>query len=167
MRPGARSDPEHFDGGASLLHGGLTIFGRRQLEMQTKDGWQEPIWQKPCDFYIGNLCAPLHRVVHPKKPEAEPLFREEAGDAGILVTVMLRTDVFGSARARCSAGRPSPVDVYDVVNSLVARRLAKRPLRMPTFAECVKCMPRAPRDDNVDQLGAPSAAASAAIGSPT
>ena len=35
MTPGERHDPEHYDGGASLLHGGLTIFGSRGLEMQT------------------------------------------------------------------------------------------------------------------------------------
>ena len=37
MKPGERRDPEHCDGGASLLHGGLTIFGKRGLEMQPVD----------------------------------------------------------------------------------------------------------------------------------
>ena len=30
MEPGQRLDPEHFDGGASLLHMGITIFGSRK-----------------------------------------------------------------------------------------------------------------------------------------
>lgn len=142
--PGARKDPEHFDGGASLLHCGLTIFGRRHLEVQTTDGWQEPISQAPGDVYIGNLCSPWHRVVHLEKGEAEPLFREKADDPGILITCMFRSNVFASARARAGTGKPSPIDVFDVVNNLVAQRLARRPLRAPTLADCLRCMPDAP-----------------------
>ena len=34
MKPGEREDPPHFDGGASLLHAGLTIWGKRGLDVQ-------------------------------------------------------------------------------------------------------------------------------------
>ena len=34
MKAGERYDPEHFDGGASLLHAGLTIFGTRHVEVK-------------------------------------------------------------------------------------------------------------------------------------
>ena len=34
MRPSDRSDPAHFDGAASLLHAGLTVWGRRCLEVR-------------------------------------------------------------------------------------------------------------------------------------
>ena len=138
----------------------MTIFGRRRLEIQTNDdSWLEPISQNPGDFYIGNMCAAWHRVGHFKNTEAEPLFREKAADPGIHITVMVRTDVFGAARARGSSGTPCPVDVYHVVNGLVAQRLARRPWRMPTLAECIQCMPGLHR-----KLGAPEAAASAALG---
>ena len=100
------------------------------------------MWQRPGCFYLGNLCAPWHRVVHLEKNDAQPLFRERAQDPGIHITIMLQTNGFGSARARNTASKPNPTDVYDVVNNLVAQRLARRPLRMPTFLECVHCMPR-------------------------
>eukprot|EP00973_Karenia_brevis_P044855 6213354-Karenia_brevis.AAC.1 len=32
MRPGQRRDPKHSDGGCSLLHLGLTVFGRRSVD---------------------------------------------------------------------------------------------------------------------------------------
>ncbi len=33
MRPNARDDVRHFDGGASILHMGLTLWGRWQLRL--------------------------------------------------------------------------------------------------------------------------------------
>ena len=162
MTPGERHDPEHYDGGASLLHGGLTIFGRRGLEMQTaavaaapavpsaavagspapavKSGeWQSTLWQAPGDFYVGNLCAVWHRVRHQDAAKSEPLFRVAGsaadGPLGVHITVMMRSDVFAHSRAR---GRelPSPPDVFDVANTIVARRLAREPLVLPTLEEC-------------------------------
>ena len=120
MMPGERHDPEHYDGGASLLHGGLTIFGRRGLEVQTaaaaaaapsgvvagsaaaastgseaKKGeeWQSTLWQEPGDFYVGNLCAVWHRVRRPDAAQSEPLFRSADGQGGVHITVMMRTNV--------------------------------------------------------------------------
>ena len=40
MRPGERRDPPHYDGGASWLHMGLTIFGRRRVR------WNLPLENK-------------------------------------------------------------------------------------------------------------------------
>ena len=162
MMPGERHDPEHYDGGASLLHGGLTIFGRRGLEVQTaaaaaaapsgvvagsaaaastgseaKKGeeWQSTLWQEPGDFYVGNLCAVWHRARHPDAAQAEPLFRSADGQGGVHITVMMRTNVFADSRAR---GRqtPSPKDVFDIANTIVARRLAREPSALPTLEEC-------------------------------
>ena len=63
MKPSERYDPAHCDGGASLLHGGLTIFGTRHLECKVaasaagEEAW-EVLPQRPGSFYVGNLCAP-------------------------------------------------------------------------------------------------------------
>ena len=169
MLPGERHDPEHYDGGASLLHGGLTIFGSRGLEMQTAavadsadpavrsgevagsadvstgsepqskgEEWQSTLWQAPGDFYVGNLCAVRHRVRHQDAAKSEPLFRvagSVADGPGVHITVMMRSDVFAESRAR---GRktPSPPDVFDLANKIVARRLVREPLVLPTLEEC-------------------------------
>ena len=65
MKPGKRDDPAHFDGAASLLHAGLTVWGRRGLEIRPlpTDQWQN-FPQEPGSFYVGNLCAGWHKVAH-------------------------------------------------------------------------------------------------------
>ena len=80
MKPSERYDPAHFDGGASLLLGGLTIFGSRHLECMVaasaagEEDW-EVLPQRPGSFYVGNLCASWHRVRHLEQPDhfAQPL----------------------------------------------------------------------------------------------
>ena len=85
MRCQPRHDPEHFDGGAPLLHAGLTVYGRRVVAYQRAE---------PGDFSAGNLTAPLHRVEHFGSAEAEPLYREQDGDAGgCLSSQRIRCDV--------------------------------------------------------------------------
>ena len=56
---------------------------------------------------------------------------------GYLLAVMVRCDVYRHNRARKLDAIPSPVDVFDIVNSLVAAQLAKAPLILPSFTDCV------------------------------
>ena len=142
MRPSERQDPAHFDGAASLLHAGLTVWGRRGLEVRlakpaqgAPEEWKK-FPQQPGSFYIGNLCAPWHRVVHLPPEQAEPLHRSSDSEEGVHIAAMLRSAVFAEARARCSSSRASPAEVYDVVNDIVARNLATKKLRHPSFPEC-------------------------------
>ena len=127
-----------------MLHAGLTVWGKRNLgirlakpDEETPGDWQ---WfpQQPGAFYIGNLCAPWqHQVGHFAPAQAEPLFRRGNGGTGVHVTVKLCSDVFAEARARSSSSLASPVEVYRAVNAVVANNLATRPLRLPTFTECL------------------------------
>ena len=140
MRAKQRVDPEHFDGGASLIHAGLTLWGKRTLEFQTADGeWSGEIDQEPGSFYVGNMCAVNHRVRHLPEDLAEPLFRGHGG-AGVHLTVMLRTDVFKHKWARRGKHKPRPEDVFDAVNDIVARKLAREPWILPRIAECMARM---------------------------
>ena len=76
-----RYDEEHCDGGASLLHAGLTIWGRRILFVTLANGEKKLVVQEPGDFYVGNMCAALHQVKHLGHGEAGPLFghRDDCG----------------------------------------------------------------------------------------
>ena len=137
MKPSERYDPAHFDGGASLLHGGLTILGSRHLEcMVAASAASEEDWavlpQRPGSFYVGNLCAPCHRVRHLEQPG--PLCAA-AGD--VHVAVMLRTDVFRAERPRAKKCKPKPAEVFDIVNEVVASALSARPLSFPDVASCL------------------------------
>ena len=89
-----------------MLHAGFTVWGKRQVQyscgcdgVRPDAAWDPPVLQAPGDFYVGKLCAAWHRVVHGEPAEAEPLFHDGSG-SGVLITVMLRTDVFRKNRAR-------------------------------------------------------------------
>ena len=142
MRAEQRVDPEHFDGAASMIHAGLTLWGKRILEYQTVDGDWRSISQEPDSIYVANMCAARHRVRHLPEDQPEPLFRGYDLDAkvsfpGLQATVRFRTDVFRHMRARCGLNKPCPEDVFDAVNSIVARKLAREPWTMPSLAECI------------------------------
>ena len=120
-----------------MLHAGLTVWGKRNLEIRCARPQGPPMeWkefpQEPGSFYIGNLCAPWHQVAHLPPKQAEPLHRSSDSDEGVHIAVMLRSAVFAEARARCSSSRASPAEVYDVVNDIVARNLATKKLCLTT-----------------------------------
>ena len=53
------------------------------------------------------------------------------------MAVMLRTDVFRAERSRAMKVNPRLVDVFDIVNEVVASALSARPLSFPDFASCL------------------------------
>ena len=136
MKAGPRYDPEHFDGGASLLHAGLTIFGTRHVEVKVAESaacWSE-LPQRAGSFYMGNMCAARYRVRHLDHQDAGML----CGAAGnVQIAVMLRTDVFREERARSMSTKPTPHRVFDSVNQVVASPLATDPLHFPDLGTCL------------------------------
>ena len=140
MKAGPRYDPEHFDGGASLLHAGLTIFGTRHVEVKVAesaaDKW-DVLPQSAGSFYMGNMCAAWHRVRHLDREGAGTLC-EAAGN--VHIAVMLRTDVFREERARSMSTKPTPCGVFDIVNQVVASSLATDPLHFPVLGHCLDMM---------------------------
>ncbi len=139
-KPSQRRDPAHFDGAASLLHAGLTGWGKRDVEIrpQPPDEWQR-FPQVPASFYVGNLCAAWHQVAHLPPEDAEPLYHEEsdAEKEGVHITATLRGNFFTASRARTSTSRASPEEVYNVVNAVVAQHLAEKALQPPTVEDCL------------------------------
>ncbi len=133
MRPGPRTDPQHYDGGASLLHMGLTLFGARDLECWYGEG-SRLFPQGPGAIYVGNMCAVDHRVVHGRSSQG--LFG--TGDRAVQIAIMLRSDVFRHNRARKRGGKPTPTDMFDIVNTVVATHLGAEPLLLPDFASVAR-----------------------------
>ena len=134
MLAGTRRDEPHYDGGASLLHVGFTLFGWRVLECWDAQGSVQRIQQKPGTMYMGNMCAMRHEVVHSKK--SPDLYKGPDGRY-YEIALMLRSDVFPASRARKMAGRPTPKDAYDVINAVVAQHIATELLILPSFAAVV------------------------------
>ena len=133
VRTGERQDGWHIDGGASLLHAALTIFGTRTLQVKLRDATDGAdriieLPQRPGSFYIGNLCALEHNVVH--GAESAGCYKLE-GQQEWQIAVMLRTDVFRATRSRNINTTPGPKEVFDIVNRETARHLAEQPLQLP------------------------------------
>ena len=64
MQPGVRDDGWHTDGGCSLLHASVTLFGTRSVDVKVEGKPQVTLDQKPGSFYVGNLSALEHSVRH-------------------------------------------------------------------------------------------------------
>ena len=137
MKAGTRFDTEHFDGGASLLHAGLTIFGTRHVEVRDAESaaheWNV-LQQDAGSFYVGNMCAAWHRVRHFDRQGAGTLCAA-AGD--VHIAVMFRTDVFREEGARATSTKPTQGRVFDIVNDVVATALATTPLHFPDLQTCL------------------------------
>ena len=163
MQPGARDDGWHTDGGCSLLHAAVTLFGTRSLEVSFEDASRAPLDQQPGPFYVGPLAALEHNVRHHEeckhtfdgaavtakgdgkdlasaataKGDAEdPAPVETAkGDQRLQIAVMIRSDVFRKMRARKKNSTPGPVEFFHVVTRTVAQHLADVPVALPDLTE--------------------------------
>lgn len=152
MQPGARDDGWHTDGGCSLLHASVTLFGTRSVEVWMEPSSKVTLDQKPGSFYVGNLSALEHNVRHHEeckhtfdgaavtakgdgkdlasaataKGDAEdPAPAETAkGDQRLQIAVMIRSDVFRNCRARKINSTPGPTEFFRVVNYNVVQHLA-------------------------------------------
>ena len=163
MQPGARDDGWHTDGGCSLLHASVTLFGTRSVEVKVEGKPQVTLDQKPGSFYVGNLSALEHNVRHHEecehtfdgaartakgdgkdlasaataKGDAEDLAPAETakGDQRLQIAVMIRSDVFRELRARKKNSTPGRVEFFRVVNRTVAQHLADVPVALPDLTE--------------------------------
>ena len=146
LRVGERQDGWHTDGGASLLHGALTVFGSRTLLVKSEGRGCISLPQKPGSFYVGNLCALEHNVEH--CAESAGCYGEGPPSKQVQIVVMLRSDVFRVARARTINAMPGPAELFIVVNTEAAKHLADHPFRLPDL-DAVLAESRSARGNNV------------------
>ena len=135
LKVGAREDGWHTDGGASLLHASLTIFGSRAVEVRVDKPDCISLYQKPGSFYVGNMCALEHNVKH--NDQAEGSYGEGPKEQQVQIAVMLRSDFFRKARARKINSTPGHAELYRVVNTETAKHLAESPLYLPDLAAVI------------------------------
>ena len=101
--PGDLKEDQHQDGAASVLHMGLTLFGRRDVVCQQGEDLAPVILpQFPGALYIGGLTGPEHQVCHHLPLGQDDVFEDFS------VAVMFRCCLFPHHRARCMGVTPSP-----------------------------------------------------------
>ena len=134
LRIGARDDGWHIDGGASLLHAALTLFGTRSLRVELNQPEKHIISlpQRLGSFYVGNLCALRHNVQHHEASEGTFGHGPESEQGQI--AVMLRSDFYRQGRARKIDAVPGPAELFRIVNAETAQHLAEKPFPLPDLA---------------------------------
>ena len=166
MQPGARDDGWHTDGGCSLLHASVTIFGTRSVEVKVEGKPKITLDQEPGSFYVGNLSALEHNVRHHveckhtfdgaaatakvnrkrlrSKVDAENISSAATaeGDQRLQIAVMIRSDVFRDFRTREKNSAPDPPEFFRVVSYAVAQHLADIPVALPDLTEVLAEMAR-------------------------
>ena len=131
----AAAEPWHWDGGASILHFGLTLWGARTLACRLLDESEVQVRQVPDFAYLSNLTSFFHQVSHPPLPQqAELLHIPGQGDCG--VSIMMHTALFRSGRARKSNAVPNPKAVFEAATRAVVAWLRSAALALPCLAQC-------------------------------
>ena len=133
MKIGEREDGWHTDGGTSLLHAALTLFGERDMQVELESGCIS-LSQRPGSFYMGNLCAFNHCVVH--GDDAAGCYRRKESEP-VQIAVMLRSDLLREGRGRKINSTPGPKELYEIVNAETAKHLAEVPIYLPDLAEVI------------------------------
>jgi hypothetical protein len=123
-------EPRHLDGGASVLHMGLTLFGRRDVICEQGHGLPDVVIKCfPGSIYMGGLTGPHHQVAH---QQAGP---EELVD-GMSVTVMMRTALFPHCRSRLRNTTPSPPILFQTLAASFRESLAVGSWVLPAIGDC-------------------------------
>ena len=135
LKIGEREDGWHTDGGASLLHAAVTVFGSRTLQVKLEDAGCISLPQRPGSFYVGNLCALNHNVVHGEQSAGS--YGDGPLSEQVQIVVILRSDVFRAARARRINATPGLAELFHIVNSETARHLAEQPFHLPDLAAVI------------------------------
>ncbi len=132
MRSNDRRDPVHFDGGASFVHGGLTLGGERTLVLREKEGpnRQLQVRMVPGHFYLGCLCGPEHFVQHHSSLQ---LF--QTGSLGpVELVLLLRSRVFREARASGQQSGPVPKALWATLAPVMAECFAQQRWVLPALS---------------------------------
>ena len=132
--PAQLREERHQDGGASVLHLNVTLYGRRTLECFTDQA--EPASHSwglvPGSVYFGTLTGPEHEVTH-----SLPKSAQETLD-GHSISINLRCCLFPHSRSRSKNTTPSPQVMFRGMVTSFKDALCSEQWRLPSLAECDK-----------------------------
>lgn len=133
-----REDP-HNDGGASLIHIGLTLAGVRKLTLFSGSNdldIESELECKPGHFYMGGLSSVRHMVTHSHPQPAEALLLPFDSLGNVECSVMFRTSLFRHYRQRLKSRSPKPTVLYNAATTAIAQWLGEACLKLPTLRDC-------------------------------
>jgi hypothetical protein len=122
----------HQDGGASVIHMGVTIYGERTMTCQQPKLANIVVRNQPGTVYLGGLTGPWHGVEHTPSPRDQLL----EGDKS--VSIMMRTTLFPFTQSRQRGTTPHPVEFFRSISESFVASFAECSWRLPTLAECIK-----------------------------
>ena len=139
---GAWAEDRHQDGGASVLHMGVTLYGCRRLVCEqagtrkgpvaSSDGLPDVVVPNvPGTVYLGGLTGPWHEVTHTPCSSDGLL-----GD--LSVSVMLRTTLFPHNKARVRGTTPCPVKFFAALAASFAESLSESHWQLPPLPLCMQ-----------------------------
>ena len=125
----------HVDGAASIMHMGITLFGRRMLRCEQGASLPDVIVNNvPGHVYMGGLTGPLHQVRHQRAFDGELLAL--GSDEHVAVAIMARCALFSYCRSRCKRVTPAPHAFFEVLATAFREGLRARWV-LPTLEQCV------------------------------
>jgi hypothetical protein len=132
---GVWKEPDHMDGGASVLHMGVTVYGDRDMVCHRPGIETDPVVVRNTGgtVYLGVLTGPRHGVTHlPSMPDQ--LLPHRLGQ--LSVTIMMRTTLFPHCRSRLKGTTPSPSIWYGRLAENLSASLSSLQWQLPSRAAC-------------------------------
>ena len=136
-------EPRHSDGGASVLHMGVTLYGRRELTFfAPKPGDEGGLAPEsevkfsfvPGSVYLGTVTGAPHQVSH-LSPRASCEER-----VGYSVTCMIRTTLFPKFRSRVMNTTPSPPEFFQALAQSFTQSLQTQEWVLPSLDQCLAAL---------------------------
>jgi hypothetical protein len=128
-------EERHQDGGGSILHMGLTVFGCRTVVCERPEQEHIDLRCFPGKVYMGNLTGPWHQVKHTRARPAD-LWEGEFS-----VTVMCRCALFAANRARQRNTTPNPPEFFRQLAASFTKSLVTIEFKLPSLKEVLCFMP--------------------------
>ena len=125
-------EDRHLDGGASILHFGLTIYGRRSLWIEQPDCEDHALQQIPGSFYVGTLTGPVHQVEH---LPADPCDVLKLPASRVALTILCRSQLFAAYRSRTKSTTPAPTPFFATLAASLSESLRQDAFILPSLSD--------------------------------
>ena len=144
-------EEDHVDGGAGIVHLGLTLFGHRHLRAwasrkkpskESRQAGSKPevpsvvgkyldLAQEPGTVFLSCSSAFRHQVRHTQSAD----LIQFGNLPGMSLSIMMRSSLFSHCRARLAGSTPSPQCVFKAIAAVFAEWQSANTLHFPSLDE--------------------------------